>query len=96
MVNNRRDELPLLRLDFFYVGDGDWAVLFEDAAVWIFFRLADGLLDDAGAFDDDLAFGGINGKHGSLLAFVVTGDDFDGVAFCDVGLDSHGLLNVKD
>ena len=40
------------------------------------------------AFDDDLAFDAINGKHGAALALVVSGDDLDLVAFLDVSL--HG------
>ncbi len=53
-----------------------------------------GFLDRAAAFDDDLALGGIDQQHGAALAFVVAGDDFDLVAFFDVGLDAaHGDEN---
>jgi hypothetical protein len=66
----------------------DWAVDGLDATVWLSFSAFDGLLDWAAAFDDDLVFGSLHKKHGSALALVIACNDFDLIAFFDVGLDA--------
>ena len=76
---------------FLDIGDVDGAVDGFDTAAGIGFGGFGGLFDRAAAFDDDLAFGSIDEQHGAALALVVTGGDFDVVAFFDVGLDAaHG------
>lgn len=59
-----------------------------DAAIWIRFGTANGFLNRAATFDNDLAFDGVDAEDDALFAFVVTGDDFDLVAFFDVCLDA--------
>jgi hypothetical protein len=59
-----------------------------DAAIWIRFGTTNCLLDSATTFDNDLAFDRIDTKDSAFFAFVVTGDDFDLVAFFDVCLDA--------
>ena len=73
------------------IGDVDGAIDGFDATGGIGFGGFGGFFDRAGAFDDDLAFGGIDEQDGSALAFVVAGGDFYLIAFFDVGLDAaHG------
>ena len=45
-------------------------------------------MDRAPTFDNHLAFHGVDAEDGTLFAFMVTGDDFDLVAFFDVCLDA--------
>ena len=69
-----------------------------DTAIWIRFGTANGLLDRATTFDNDLAFDGVDAEDGALFAFVVTGDDFDLVAFFDVCLDAaheSGIVRIR-
>jgi hypothetical protein len=68
-----------------------------DAAIWIRFGTANGFLNRATTFDNDLAFNGVDAKDGALFAFVVTGDNFDLVAFFDVCLDAaheSGIVRI--
>ena len=81
---------------FFHIGNMDRCVDRLDAAIWIGFGTADGFLDGAATFDDDLAFRSIDAENGALFAFVVAGDDFDLVAFFDVCLDgAHWKTDLK-
>lgn len=82
----------------FHIGNMDWAVNLIEAAIWIGFSCFGGFRDLAHAFDNHLTFGCLDQQHGAALAFVVTSNDFDLVAFFDVGLDAaHGnkKLNVN-
>lgn len=68
-----------------------------DAAIGIRFGTANCLLDSATTFDNDLALDGVDAEDGALFAFVVTGDDFDLVAFFDVCLDAaheSGIVGI--
>jgi len=68
-----------------------------DAAIGIRFGTANGLLNRAATFDDDLALEGVDAKDCALFAFVVAGDDFDLVAFFDVCLDAaheSGIVGI--
>lgn len=50
-------------------------------------------MDGATSFDNNLAFGRVDAEDGAFFALVVTGDDFDLVAFFDVCLDgAHGKM----
>ena len=75
--------------DFFDVGDGDWSILFDDSAVRILLRLADGLLHDASALDNDLALGRVDRENGTAFALVVACDNFDFVTFSYVCFNTH-------
>lgn len=57
-------------------------------AIGIGFCGLGGLGHWASAFDDDFALRGIHKEHGAALAFVIACDDFDLIAFFDVGLDA--------
>lgn len=83
-----------LHLDFFNVGDGDWAILFDDASIRMLFGLTDCFFDDVSTFDDDLAFDGIDIENCALFAFVVTGNDLNGVTFLDVCLNTHCVIRL--
>ena len=82
---------------FLYIGNMDGSVDGFDTAIWIGFGTANGFLNRAATLDNDLAFGGVDAKDGALFAFVVTGDDFDLVAFFDVCLDAaheSGIVRI--
>ncbi len=81
---------------FLNVGDMDGTVDGLDATGRIGLSGLGRLFDRSAAFDDDTALGGVHEQHGAALAFVVAGDDFDFVAFFDVGLDAaHGDGKVR-
>ena len=52
------------------------------------FGAFDSLLNGAAAFDDDLVFRSLHKEHGAALTFVIACNDFDLIAFFDVGLDA--------
>ena len=90
-----RRVMPSSTLDFFDVGDGDWAILFENASVRVFLGFTDGFFDDVSTFDGYLAFDGVHIENGAFFAFVVTGDDFNSITFFNVGLDTHIEISVN-
>jgi hypothetical protein len=73
-----------------------------DTPIWIGFGTANGFLNRTATLDNDLAFSRVDAKDGALFAFVVTGDDFDLVAFFDVCLDAaherkrDWILEIRD
>ncbi len=83
-----------LGLGFFDVGDMDRPITLFDASFGVHLGLAEGFFDFSDTFDDDLAFGGVDGEDGALLSFVVTGNDDDFVTGFDMGFDFHGLSGV--
>ena len=90
-----KEGLPSPPLDFFNVGDGDGAILLENASIRMFFGFTDSFLDDIGTFDDNLAFNSVHFENGAFFAFVVTSDDFYSVTFVDVGLNTHIEISVS-
>lgn len=67
----------------------DRTILLLDSPIRVQLGFAYGLFDFPDIFDDDLAFVGIHGENSSLLPLVVTGDDFDFVAWIHVCFDFH-------
>jgi hypothetical protein len=74
----------------------DGAVDGFDTAVRILFGTLYSFLDRASAFDDDLAFSGVDERDDAPLAFVIAGDDLYFIAFFDVCLNAaHRNKNIE-
>ena len=78
---------------FFDVGDMDRTVDGLETT-GIGFGGFDSLDNWATAFDGDFALGSIHKEHGAALAFMITCDDFDLIAFFDVGLDAAHEIKI--
>src|SRR5882724_3784809 len=70
--------------DQLHVRDVDTALFFGDTTLGLALLCLYGLLHHHHVLDQDLAFAGEYAQNAPLLAFVASGDDFDGVVLLNV------------
>jgi hypothetical protein len=73
-------------LDAFHVGEVHGALALDNGALGVLLALAGMALDQLHAFDDDALFFGKNGDDAAMLAFFLSGQHEDFIAFFDMTL----------